>query len=46
MGLAIAHQVREQVVFPPETIEVVPKTHFKIEQEQPRQDWGDVITIV
>ena len=46
MGLAIAHQVREQVVFPPETIEVVPKTHFKIEREQPRQDWGDVITIV
>lgn len=46
MGLAIAHQVREQVVFPPDPIEIVPKTHFKIEQEQPRQDWGEVITIV
>lgn len=46
MGLAIAHQVREQVVFPPDPIEVVPKTHFNIEQEQPRQDWGETITIV
>ena len=47
MGLAIAHQIKEQVIFPMNPIEVVPKTHFNIERNtQPQQDWGEVITVI
>ena len=47
MGLAIAHHIREQVVFPSEVIEVKPQHHFKIEQKfEFTSDWGEEITIV
>ena len=44
MGLAIAHQVREQVVFPAEPIEMASDTHFRAEQRaQVQRDWGEQI---
>lgn len=47
MGLAIAHAIREQVVFINEPIEVYPETHFNIERDMlPQQDWGDDIPII
>lgn len=47
MGLAIAHQIREQVVFVDEPIIVKPQTHFNIEKHYQRQhDYGETITIV
>ena len=47
MGLAIAHHIREQVVFLNEPIEVQPQTHFNIERYmQPSQDYGEVISII
>lgn len=47
MGLAIAHHIREQVVFLNEPIEVNPKYGFNIEKMlQPQQDYGESITIV
>lgn len=33
MGLAIAHQIREQVVFPSEVITVKPQHHFNVEKK-------------
>ena len=47
MSLAIAHQIREQVVFTQEPIEVAPQTRFNIEKyTQPQYDWGETFTIV
>lgn len=47
MGLAIAHQIREQVVFPTEPVEVAPKTHFRIQDKlQPQRDYGETIEVV
>jgi phage terminase large subunit len=46
MGLAIAHQVREQVIFPKDPIQVVSKNHFSIEPTQSSRDWGERITII
>lgn len=47
MGLAIAHQIREQVVFPNDVIEVNPFSQFNIEKEQENQyDYGENMTIV
>ena len=47
MGLAIAHHIREQVVFINEPIEIVPKHHFNIEQQFDTQyDYGETMTIV
>jgi phage terminase large subunit len=47
MGLAIAHHIREQVVFPSDVIEVKPQHHFKVEQKfEFTNDWGEEITIV
>ena len=47
MGLAIAHQIREQVVFPSEVIEVKPQYHFSIERQYETQhDWGESITVI
>lgn len=47
MGLAIAHEIRDQVVFPQEVIEVRPTMNFSIEREYEHQyDYGEEITIV
>ena len=47
MGLAIAHHIREQVVFMEEPINVSPQYHFNIEKQNETQyDWGETITIV
>ena len=47
MSLAIAHHIREQVVFPSEVIEVQPQRHFKVEQKQEvMYDFGELITII
>ncbi len=47
MSLAIAHHIREQVVFPTEVIEVKPQHHFSIERKMDVvYDWGEEMTIV
>lgn len=47
MGLAIAHQIREQVVFPADVIEVNPQYHFNVEKHsQVQYDYGESMTIV
>ena len=47
MGLAIAHHIREQVVFPAEVIEVHPQHHFNVEKKmEVVYDYGEQITIV
>lgn len=47
MGLAIAHEIRDQVVFQNEPIEVPRQYHFNVERKmQTQDDWGESITIV
>ena len=47
MGLAIAHHIRDQVVFVNEPIIVNPQTYFNVEKYlQPQNDWGEEITVV
>lgn len=46
MGLAIAHQIREQVVFTNEPIVVNPQYQFSFEKQQERFDCGDQIVVV
>ena len=47
MGLAIAHEIKEQVVFAEETIHMHSQYHFNVERKQERQlDYGETITIV
>ena len=47
MGLAIAHEVRKQVVFVNEPIEVNPQYHFNVEKHNATQyDYGEQITVV
>ena len=47
MSLAIAHAIRDQVVFVNEPIEVNPQYHFNIQKEtQTRYDWGESITVI
>jgi phage terminase large subunit len=47
MSLAIAHHIREQVVFTEEPITVSPQFHFNIERKNETQyDWGEDITII
>lgn len=47
MGLAIAHQIKDQVVFINEPITVSPQTHFNVEKHyQSQYDYGEEITIV
>ena len=47
MGLAITHEVREQVVFPADVIEVSPQYHFKAEKHKsPHFDCGDTMTVI
>ena len=47
MGLAIAHHIRDQVVFPSEVIEVKPQMRFSVEKKWEFQtDWGEEMTII
>jgi phage terminase large subunit len=47
MGLAIAHHIRDQVIFSDEPIIIHPKTSFNIEKYyQTEYDYGEDITIV
>lgn len=47
MGLAIAHEIRSQVSFAQEPINVNPIYHFNVEQEnEVHYDYGEEITIV
>lgn len=47
MGLAIAHHIREQVVFNNEVIEVAPERHFKSERKiEVYHDYGETMTII
>lgn len=46
MGLAIAHEIREQVVFENEVIEVSTQYQFSFEKENGNYDYGHTITVV
>jgi phage terminase large subunit len=47
MGLAIAHEIREQVVFADEVIHVNPQYHFNIEKHlETVSDYGESIVVV
>ena len=46
MGLAIAHQIREQVVFTNEPIVVNPQYQFSFERQEEHYDYGDQIVVV
>ena len=47
MGLAIAHQIREQVVFPAEAIPVNPQYRFQVEKyTQAQQDYGEPMVVI
>lgn len=47
MGLAIAHQIREQVVFPTEPVVVAPQYHFSTERRTQTQfDYGEDIVVI
>ena len=47
MGLAIAHHIREQVVFPADVINVKPQHRFNVERHNETQyDYGEQITVV
>lgn len=47
MGLAIAHHIREQVVFNDEVIEVQPQNNFNIEKMmEVHNEYGDYITVI
>ena len=48
MSLAIAHHIREQVVFPSEVIEVQPQRNFAVEHKMfdVTYDYGETMTIV
>lgn len=45
MGLAIAHEARNQVIFSQEPINIYPHFNFSIEQ-QPQTDYGEQLTVV
>lgn len=46
MGLAIAHEVRGQVLFTEEPINVPPTYHFNTEKKETVQDYGENIVVV
>lgn len=46
MGLAIAHQIREQVSFSEEDIRVNPTYQFSFEKEESEYDYGEEITVI
>lgn len=47
MGLAIAHEIRSQVVFPADQIEVPPQYQFTVQKKlELFSDWGEEMTII
>jgi hypothetical protein len=47
MGLAIAHHIREQVVFPSDVIEAKPQHHFAVEKKwEFVSDYGEEMTFI
>ncbi len=47
MGLAIAHHIRDQVVFPVEPIEMHPQYRFNVEKKlETHYDYGEEITVI
>lgn len=46
MGLAIAHQIREQVTFSDEDIRVPPTYQFSFEEDNVGADYGETITVI
>ena len=47
MGLAIAHEIRGQVVFTQEEIHIPPQFHFSVEKKHEVQyDYGEEITVI
>jgi phage terminase large subunit len=46
MGLAIAHEIRDQVVFPNEPIVVNPQYQFSFEKQEEHYDYGEQIVVV
>ena len=47
MGLAIAHHIRDQVVFVNEPIEVQPQHHFRIQaQSEIQYDYGESMVVI
>lgn len=47
MALAIAHEIRNQVIFPKEVINVAPQYHFGGERERtPNRDYGEDIVVI
>ena len=47
MGLAIAHEIKSQVVFYQEPIVVSPQYHFNVQrQQETAYDWGEEISII
>ena len=47
MGLAIAHEIRDQVVFPVDSIEMPSQYHFNVQKHIEQQyDFGESMTIV
>ena len=47
MALAIAHHIREQVVFPAEVVNVNPQYHFGVQRREDTQyDYGETMTII
>ena len=46
MGLAIAHHIREQVVFDDNTMFIEPTSNFHIENQSTQCDYGDTITVI
>lgn len=47
MGLAIAHEIRGQVVFTQEEIHIPPQFHFSVEKKHEAQyDYGEELTVI
>ena len=46
MGLAIAHHIREQVVFPSDVIVVSPQYQFTFEKQVEQYDFGEEIVVI
>lgn len=46
MSLAIAHQIKDQVVFPREAIEIRPNTHFNFQHSSGGSGNGDTRTVI
>ena len=46
MGLAIAHQIREQVKFPSGVIDIQPNNQFSFERSSSQYDYGETRTII